>query len=36
MISTLAASAFNKLPLDLKLEESASKAKFQIKKLVKQ
>ena len=34
MISTLAASAFNKLPLDLKLEESASKAKFQIKKLV--
>ena len=36
MISTLAVSAFNKLPLDVKLEESSSKAKYQIKKLVKQ
>ena len=36
MVSTLATSAFNKLPLDIKLEESFSKAKYQIKKLVKQ
>ena len=36
MVSTLATSAFNKLPLDIKLEESSSKANYQIKKLVKQ